>query len=99
MLDFASIACYGVGTFCNAELMLHYFHTRDDLFHAVLIPVHCFESLHQARASECSLIHSWKPQLNAPWIVRLSPTSTARFAQPFTVNEVLLWQSRQTALA
>ena len=49
------------GDFCNAELMLHYFPARGDLFHAVLIPVHCFESLHQARASEYSFIHSWKP--------------------------------------
>ena len=32
------------------------------------------------------LIHFWKPQLNAPWIVRLNPTSTTRFAQPFTVK-------------
>ena len=49
------------GDFCNAELMLQYFHIRGDLLHAVLIPVHCFESLHQARASEYSFIHSWKP--------------------------------------
>ena len=70
------------GDFCNAELMLHYVHTRGDLFQAVLIPIHCFETLHQARASEYSLIHSWKPQLNAPWIVRPNPTSTTRFTQP-----------------
>ena len=74
------------GDFCNAELMLHYFHTHGDLFQAVLIPVHCYDTLHQARASEYSLIHSWKPQLNAPWIVRLNPTSTTRFTQPFTVK-------------
>ena len=66
--------------------MLHYFHTHGDLFQAVLIPVHCYDTLHQARASEYSLIHSWKPQLNAPWIVRLNPTSTTRFTQPFTVK-------------
>ena len=66
--------------------MLHYFHTHGDLFQAVLIPVHCFDTLHQARASEYSLIHSWKPQLNAPWIVPLNPTSTTRFTQPFTVK-------------
>ena len=74
------------GEFCNAELMLHYFRSRGDLFDAIIIPLHCFTDLQQARATEYSFIHSWKPQLNAPWVVKLNPTSTTRFAQPFTVR-------------
>ena len=74
------------GEFGNAELMLHYFHSRGDLFDAIIIPLHCFADLQQARATEYSFIHSWKPQLNAPWVVKLNPTSTTRFAQPFTVR-------------
>ena len=62
------------GEFCNAELMLHYFRSRGDLFDAVIIPLHCFTDLQQARATEYSFIHSWKPQLNAPWVVKLNPT-------------------------
>ena len=74
------------GEFCNAELMLHYFRTRGDLFDAVIIPLYCFTDLQQARATEYSFIHSWKPQLNAPWVVKLNPTSTTRSTQPFTVR-------------
>ena len=74
------------GEFCNAELMLHYFRSRGDLFDAIIIPLHCFADLEQARATEYSFIQSWKPQLNAPWVVKLNPTSTTRFAQPFTVR-------------
>ena len=74
------------GDFCNAELMLHYFHSHGDLFDAIIIPLYSFTNLPQARATEYSFIHSWKPQLNAPWVVKLNPTSTTRFAQPFTVR-------------
>ena len=58
-------------------------HSRQD---AIIIPLHCFADLEQARAAEYCFIHSWKPQLNAPWVVKLNPTSTTRFAQPFTVR-------------
>ena len=74
------------GDFCNAELMLHYFHSHGDLFDAIIIPLYSFTNLPQARATEYSFIHSWKPQLNAPWVVKLNPTSTTRFTQPFTVR-------------
>ncbi len=74
------------GEFCNAELVLHYFRSRGDLFDAIIIPLHCFPDLQQARATEYSFIHSWKRQLNAPWVVKLNPTSTTRFAQPFIVQ-------------
>ena len=74
------------GDFCNAELMLHHFHSHGDLFDAIIIPLYSFTNLPQARATEYSFIHSWKPQLNAPWVVKLNPTSTTRFTQPFTVR-------------
>ena len=86
------------GDSCNAELMLHYFPTHGDLFDAVILPVHVYDTSHETRAAEYSFIHSWKPQLNAPWIDRLNPSSTTRFAQPFTVKS-LLWRSWQTTLA
>ena len=44
------------GEFCNAELMLHYFRSRGDLFDAIMIPLHCFADLEQARATEYSFI-------------------------------------------
>ena len=42
------------GEFCNAELMLHYFRTRGDLFDAIIIPLYCFIDLQRARATEYS---------------------------------------------
>ena len=86
------------GEFCNAELTLHYFRSRGHVFDAIIIPLHCFTDLQQARATEYSFSHSWKPQLNAPWVVKLNPTSTTCFAQPFTVRSTYgspgkrLWQ-------
>ena len=45
------------GEFCNAELMLHYFRSRGDLFDAIIIPLHRFTDLQQARATEYFFIH------------------------------------------
>ena len=74
------------GDFCNAELVLHYFHTRSDLLQTVIVPLRTFDNLHDARTTELSYIHSWQPQLNAPWVLKLNPTSTTRFTQPLTVK-------------
>ena len=35
------------GDFCNAELMLHYFHSHADLFDAIIIPLYSFTNLPQ----------------------------------------------------
>ena len=74
------------GDFCNAELMLRFFHTRSDLLASVTVPLQTFDNLHDARAAEYSYIHSLKPQLNAPWIINLNATSTTRFTQLYTVK-------------
>ena len=66
------------GQFTNTELMVHYFHVHSDLFDAIMIPLTSHKSAEETRAQECTFIHLWKPQLNAPWIVKLNPTSSTR---------------------
>ena len=78
MLDFVSFVCYSVETSAMPSSCYITFILVEILFGAIIIPLHCFTDLQQARATEYSLIHSWKPQLN--------PTSTTRFAQPFIVR-------------
>ena len=57
---------------------MHYFHVHSDLFDAIMIPLASHQSVEETRAQECTFIHLWKPQLNAPWIVKLNPTSATR---------------------
>ena len=66
------------GQFTNTELMVHYFHVHSDLFDAIMIPLTSHKSAEETRAQECAFIYVWKPQLNAPWIVKLNPTSATR---------------------
>ena len=66
------------GQFTNTELMVHYFHVHGDLFDAIMIPLSFHESAEETRTQECTFIHLWKPQLNAPWVARLNPTSATR---------------------
>ena len=68
--------------------MVHYFHVHSDLFDAVMIPLTSHNSAEETRAQECTFIHLWKPQLNAPWIVKLNPTSATR-ATSLTLNATI----------
>ena len=76
------------GQFTNTELMVHYFHVHGDLFDAVMIPLSFHKSVEEARTQECNCIHLWKPQLNAPWVAKLNPTSATR-ATSMTLNSTI----------
>ena len=60
------------GQFTNTELMVHYFHVHGDLFDAIMIPLSFHDSAEETRTQECTFIHLWKPQLNAPWVAKLN---------------------------
>ena len=76
------------GQFTNTELMVHYFHVHSDLFDAIMIPLTSHNSAEETRAQECTFIRLWKPQLNAPWIVKLNPTSATRTTS-LTLNAII----------
>ena len=76
------------GQFTSTELMVHYFHLHGDRFDAIMIPLSFHNSVEETRAQECTFIHPWKPQLNAPWVAKLNPTSATRTTS-MTLNSTI----------
>ena len=80
------------GQFTNTEIMVHYFHNHADLFDTVILPLGTFPDKVSVRAAECTLIHSWKPGLNMPWLlISTQPLQPVRRSRPCPiVNTVVL---------
>ena len=93
------------GIHVNAEVVLHYFHTRGVLHEVLLIPISIASGTIPVRARECELIQVWQPRYNHPWIYKLHPTSTHRttrvscFTSQFTYKSRRLWQKVRRRLS
>ena len=76
------------GHFTNAEMMVHYFHSKGDFYETLIFPLQAYSSTSMARSAECTHIHVWRPMLNMPWVAKLHPTSATRQAVPKLVSSV-----------